>query len=78
MKAACTYGDGPDVLLVLEGTILFLLEDVRPGISVHGHVTQGQISLTAKEAHRLAQDLIMTANQAEELEALCKEHDKFS
>jgi len=38
MKATCTWGDGPDVMLSLNGHTLFMLEDVRPGISVHGHV----------------------------------------
>jgi len=73
MKAECTWGDGPDVMLSLSGSELFLLEETYShnpprGTSMYGHVSQGQVCLTIEEAKKLAEDLLMAAQQAENYE----------
>lgn len=82
MKVECTWGDGPDVLLSLEGTKLILyngpiLSDPSEGGYRFGHTTDGSIDLTADEALSLAAQLEIAAQQVKYLEALCREHDKL-
>ena len=74
MKATCTWGDGPDVLVELDGSIIQLYE--TPGRfdwAVHGTAGQGSICLTAKEAYAFAADLVIAAAHAESLERSLKE-----
>ncbi len=69
MKAECTWGDGPDVLVILEGTKVMLYEDpIDMDRSVHGYTTQGSFCLTVKEALTLAGSLYVAAGQAMELD----------
>lgn len=68
MKAECTWGQGPDVLVTLDGTGVLCYEDPHSkNKCTHGIVNQGSLDLTIKEARILAASLIMAANQAEEL-----------
>ena len=67
MKAVCNWGEGPDVLLALEGTPLMLYEaPVDLNKAVHGYVSQGSICLTEDEAERLGNELLMMAKKARE------------
>jgi len=74
LSASCTWGDGPDVLLCVNDRVVFLLEGVRPGISIHGHVKKAQIDLTALEARKLAYSLLNAAKQTDELNESCKQY----
>jgi len=77
-KATCTWGDGPDVILDLKDDVFILYEDpihVRSS-SIHGHVTKGSMDLTTDEALVLAGELEAAANNAKELDRVCKEHDE--
>ena len=80
MKAECTWGDGPDVLVILDGTGLMLYEDPHNdppprGQCTHGRVTEGSLDLTAAEAENLGIELITAAKQARDMDRLCKEAD---
>ena len=80
-RATCTWGDGPDVLLVFEDDHFMLYEDPKynkppQGSPAHGYVTKGSSDLTADEALQLAADLEAAANNAKELDRTCEEHDE--
>lgn len=49
MRAICTVGEGPDVIVNLNGKQLFLLEKVNMEHSVNGTVCQGSIDLIKKK-----------------------------
>jgi len=69
MKATCTWGDGPDVMLSLGGHTMVLHEDPRDKDAwVHGTISDGSADLTADEARELASQLLMAADQADHLE----------
>lgn len=77
-RAACTWGDGPDVVLDLKDDTFILYENpihVKSS-SIYGHVTKGSMDLTADEALALAAHLEAAANNAKELERTCREHDE--
>ncbi len=81
MKATCTWGDGPDVLVDLDGTGLVLYEDPKDhpppkGRYKYGHVNQGSLDLTATEAENLGIELITAAKQARDMDRVCHEHDE--
>lgn len=70
MRATCTWGEGPDVLLVLDGSDLMLYEPPSKfNIGLHGYASQGSAGLTAAEARSLAAQLLAAADQADEIEA---------
>ena len=71
INAICTWGDGPDVLLRLDGTRLVLLEDPE-GLEhfTNGFVMMGQLDLTIKEARNLAENLIKAADEAERMDSI--------
>jgi len=82
IKATCTWGDGPDVMLTFEDYIFVLYEApklVLPsgGAYLHGYVTKGSTDLTADQALILAAHLTDAANSAKELDRMCKEHDEM-
>ena len=78
IKAECTWGDGPDVILGLSGSKMILLEapTVKDGGFIHGTICEGNLDLTVEEALTLANELISAAYQANELEQTCKDHDE--
>ena len=57
IKAVCTWGDGPDVLLVSNGYPTFNLSSPEWRHSIHGIVKKWQVDLTSDEAIKLANDL---------------------
>ncbi len=78
-RATCTWGDGPDVILDLKDDTFILYENpihVKSS-SIYGHVTKGSMDLTADEALELAAELEAAANNAKDLDRVCKEHDKM-
>ena len=73
MKATCTWGVGPDVMVELKGTPIILSENPKhpkPPQSnfKHGYVTEGSFDLTAKEAETFADRLKEAAGQAKAYE----------
>lgn len=69
IKATCTWGEGEDVLLVIEGHNFMLYENPKKfDRAVHGIVENGSVFLTAEEAKQLASELLLAAKAVEELE----------
>jgi len=73
MKAECTWGDGPDVLVVLDGTPIVIYEDPD-----NQRVSQGSFDLTANEAEALGADLIAAAKRARYLDKQARDLDKLA
>ena len=76
MKAVCTWGEGPDVMLCLEGTPLILGEHPDLSHFSYGVVTKGDLDLTADQAQELGLQLIKLAQQAKDLYEGIKEQDE--
>lgn len=81
MRAVCTWGDGPDVLVDLDNTTVALYEapwsDPPPrGRWAHGCISKGSFDLTSEEAEKLGYELIAAAEQSKELDRMCAEHDE--
>ena len=76
MRASCTWGDGPDVLVILDGKHLMCYENPDNfEKAVHGFVTEGSFELTSMEALKLASDLLIAARASLFLdESIRKEH----
>lgn len=67
MKATCTWGEGPDVIVELDGTSVMLYENPsRFEQGVHGYVSKGSFDFTAKEAREFARQLIKAADESDE------------
>lgn len=76
VKASCTWGDGPDVTVSLDGTNFILYEDpINTDRWLHGTVEYGSFDLTAEEARRLANQLIQAAVDAECLDMEVRNYD---
>ena len=60
--AVCTWGDGPDILMALEG-----LDKKK---------SDRYYDLSIEEAKDLIRDLSMAVSMATELNQLCEDHDK--
>lgn len=80
IKASCTWGDGPDIMLVIEGedenddnnNRFILYEDPKHQLPpradyIHGYVTNGSMDLTANEARILAARLEELVKQVDGL-----------
>lgn len=68
MKATCTWGEGPDVMVNLNGTMLILYEDPTDKDRwTHGSISEGAFDLTADEAEELANALLASAKAARDL-----------
>lgn len=72
MKATCTWGQGPDVLLELDGTGVVCYEDPfnyppPRGRYKHGIISQGSTDLTIIEAKALIASLTAAVKKADEL-----------
>ena len=63
MKAECTWGDGPDVILSLNGTGMILFENpiIEGSGFKYGTVNAGSLDLTAQEAIILGHQLLNAA-----------------
>jgi len=69
IKATCTWGDGPDVILTLNDKPFILYEDATDHRHyIHGVVKKGSTDLTADEALDLAYQLTMAAHSAKQLD----------
>jgi len=72
MRATCTWGEGPDVLVVIEGTPVILYENPKHhkpphGDWKHGFVTEGSFDLTINEAETFVEELITAIEEAKSL-----------
>jgi len=69
MKVHMTWGQGPDVVLSLEGTPLILQEspDFDRNRFLYGVITKGGVDLTTDQAHELGVSLLEAAQRAKEL-----------
>lgn len=68
MKAECSWGNGPDVLVVLEGKPVMLYHKPHNlDEATYGYISEGSACLTAEEAEKLAQELLIAAKQAKNL-----------
>lgn len=70
IKANCTWGEGPDVMVVLEEHPFILYEEPQHqqpprGDYINGFVAKGSFDLTVDEAKALAIGLNEAARQAE-------------
>lgn len=68
MKATCTWGDGPDVLVELKGTPVIAYEKPRHnelprGDYKHGFIKEGSFDLTVDEAESFAKELMRAAKE---------------
>lgn len=73
MKAECAWGDGPDVLVSLDGSLMILNEGPHDGEAwKHGAVSDGSADLTIDEAEALAGELLAAARQVRSLDELLK------
>jgi hypothetical protein len=68
IKASCTWGDGPDILLIFNDKPFICYENPILGQWKHGHVTKGAADLTQQEARDLAASLISAADACKALE----------
>jgi len=69
IKAECTWGDGPDVLISIKNFPMILASDVIDKQRFkHGIVKDAWIDLTQEQARQLAHKLLKAANCAQELE----------
>jgi hypothetical protein len=68
IKAECTCGDGPDVLLIDDGEPCMLYEaPTKLNKAKYGYVERCSTCLSSDEAKKLANELLMAANRADEL-----------
>lgn len=68
LKAVCTWGDGPDVLLVNEGKDYMLYGQVTMrNRYLYGVSHQGSLDLTANEAEGLGRELLEAARQVKDM-----------
>ena len=80
IKATCTWGDGPDVLVVFENHPFILYENPKNdppprGQWAHGYVSIGSFDLTAEEAMILSNKLKAAAQVAMELDKSIREYE---
>ena len=67
ITASCTWGDGPDVLLVNDGKG-YVIYRVKEDGYMSGVSSQGSMDLTAAEAEILAHELLEAVRQVRDLE----------
>ena len=77
--ASCTWGQGPDVLVTLDGAPFMCYENPdQKNRAVHGIVRKGSFELTRNEALELAEQLFRAAAACKDLDdsyAEMVEHD---
>lgn len=74
MEVECTWAEGPDIIVSLNGHSVILYENPKDSNFEHGIINKGSFDLTKKEAYILAYQLIKAANQATELEDSAREY----
>lgn len=80
IKATCTWGDGPDIILELKEHSLICYENpLHHDRFIHGVISNGSTDLTLAEAKQLVSTLLSSITQVEELESACeKYHEQLS
>lgn len=69
IRAVCTWGCGPDVLVSVDGRTFLLFEDPTDfNHWTHGVIRKGQLDFTADEAIEFANELLSAAKEAKFLE----------
>ena len=69
ISVLCTWGQGADVTVLLNGKPLFLLEEpTQRSLTTHGVVFNGDINLTYKDAIKLGAKLMDAGVHALDLE----------
>jgi hypothetical protein len=69
MKVDCTWGQGPDIIIELDGTKTLCHEGLQETDRYnHGTVSQGSIDLSAKQARELATQLLKAVAQVDGME----------
>lgn len=69
IKCSCTWGDGPDVLLVVDNSPFMCYEEPTGHYkAAHGFVHNGSAEMTADEALELSRQLFNAATIAKNLE----------
>ena len=78
MKVKCMFSDRSAVSLDLEGHNLFLGREPNfNNRSLYGTVSEGSLLLTTKEARDLGEQLLIAAEQAEEMKMTRIIHDEM-
>ncbi len=78
MKAECTWGEGPDIVVSLDGTPLILSQEPEDlNRFKYGAITKGDFDMTAKEATQFAGELLSAARRAQELDDQAASHDEW-
>ena len=68
IKTTCSWGEGEDILVTLEDHSFMLYEiPTYFDISTHGYIKNGSLFLTAEEAKKLAQELLLLVDVVDEL-----------
>jgi len=67
MKATNTWGDGPDIILSLEGSKMILLEPPEMGEFTEGTISKGNTDMTCAEAKTLAYELLSIVDHIEQM-----------
>ena len=75
-KASCTWGDGPDVLLVNDGKGYLIYEEPETITHQERQSFYGSACLSAKEAEDLAYSLLAAAAYAREMDRSVEEYFK--
>lgn len=75
-KAECTWGDGPDILLVSNFGLSLVPLNNKGWSNGAGTSTKTRIDLNLKQAKELVGSLQMAIRQVEELEQICEDHDE--
>ena len=81
VNASCTWGEGPDVLVMFENHPFILHENPKNdppprGQWKHGYVSIGSFDMTADQAIKLAYQLKAAAGKAKELDRAIKEYER--
>lgn len=77
MKASCTIGDGPNIIVSLDGKELLLLEEPNRTNFKSGVVEHGQIELSVEEARNLVISLLSAIKQVQDFEEMGEEYERI-
>jgi hypothetical protein len=77
ITVSSTYGDGPDVLVSGESSVIILMESINPNGFTHGTVSKWQLDLSVDEALALSHDLFMAATHTQSIQNMERMHDCY-
>jgi hypothetical protein len=79
IRATCTWGDGPDVLLVIEDHVVVAHEEqILRDKFTHGAIKNGSTDLTVDQAESLGHQLLNAAQACRELDKSAEEYFKMN